>query len=148
MSARSLLKEKTSHPNLLFYYKQNLRISFGTMKLAENWYRLYVQILRTLAWIWIPVLANGGKVYLGIIESSRCHCPLPTLPLLVGQIIGNLKCLRSSEIRKDCVALEVFLLGKHEFITNFLPLPEFRIYFLKDFSSWELKHKGLAMSPH
>lgn len=40
--------------------------------------------------------------------------------------------------------MEVFLLGKHEFITNFIPLPEFRIYFLKDFSSWELKQKGLA----
>lgn len=50
--------------------------------------------------------------------------------------------------RKDCVALEGFSLSKHEFITDFLPMPEFRLCFLKDFSSWELKQEGLAVSPH
>lgn len=55
--------------------------------------------------------------------------------------LGILSVSDSERSEKNCVALDVFLPGKHEFITNFLPLPEFRIYFLKDFSSWELKQK-------
>lgn len=44
--------------------------------------------------------------------------------------------------RKNYVAMEGFLPEKHEFITDFLPLPESRLYFVGDFSSWELK-KGV-----
>jgi hypothetical protein len=52
-----------------------------------------------------------------------------------GQSTGN---LTLAWIRHDYVAMGGFLPEKHEFITDFLPLPEFRLYFVTDISSWEL----------